>query len=296
MKRLFKRKKLLIIIIICINCILVRAASGSFTVGKINPIDASADIVNPPKIIFDNDNLKISFKVGDIKDSFLAKASTHNRIAKYEFDVIYLANMTVNGEKVIGDYLADEGGTYLIKVSTAVRYKTSDLNIRKGWPRYYNISSKSELYIDGGEPVTPIEKILKARVNHTVEWDKKRLKYNFRKGYEGDYNNRIGFNEYMEKVNPRYRNVFWPGENFILECTLNDVSVSKIEVYIENTDFKTILKRKSGDMFTGIMLNNDRYINKPKELVFVFKASETRDRVSIIIDGRDEYWGFHRKK
>ncbi|MBK5253197.1 MAG: hypothetical protein JJE03_01795 [Peptostreptococcaceae bacterium] len=296
MKWLFTRKKLLILVIIGINFIVIKAVCGAFTVGEINPIDASANVVYPPQIIFDNDNSKISIKVGNIKDNFIAYATVHNRTAEYEFDVIYSTTMTVKGEIIVGDYLIEDEGTYLIKAKCTVRYKTSKLNIKKGWPKYYNISSESELFIEGKEEITPIETIIMGKVKHTTEWNKKRMLYNLTKGYEEDYNGGIGFNEYIEKSNPRYINVFWPGENFILECTLNKENVDSIEVSIKNTDYRAILKRKSGDLFTGIMFNNDRDKKSAKELVFVFEANGASDRVSIIIDGMDEYWGLHRKK
>lgn len=274
-----------------------------YTLGEINPITNGDAIVEEPSIHINElpeDQLEIIVNPGYIKEEFIGRASVHNRVALYEYKDIYDKAIYIDNHIINSNVITYNDDPFEIKGVIIARYKTSDLNVNKGWPKYYYLSAVKTIEYRGGEEILPIEnKRILGFVLHTEEWNRKRKIYNESMGY-GEINNSILFSEYVKQKKGRYNNVFWPGEKFIIKCETEDINAEKICVLIENTSFKTNIYKVSKNTYKGYIYDEEMYYKwyglEPTELCFIFSAEGIVNRKTIIIDGTEDYYLLHRVK
>lgn len=155
-------------------------------------------------------------------------------------------------------------------------------------------------------------------VHHTPQWEENRKSYNVKRFGE-EINRAYTYAEYMGLKSPRRRgtNVFWSGEQFVLEAALEGTP-TKVTAKIFTCDqrgkkietgYQTALSdsgntnAKGEQIWQGVLWKESmvhRWGGKqPTELVFVFTADYEGDvvrthEVSIIVDHEQDYWQLHR--
>lgn len=155
-------------------------------------------------------------------------------------------------------------------------------------------------------------------VHHTPQWEENRKSYNVKRFGE-EVNRTYTHQEYLAMKHPRQRgtNVFWSGEQFVLEAALEGTP-TKVTAKIFSLDQQG--RRKDTGYETGLAdsgkenekkeriwkgtLWKESMINRwggkqPAELIFLFTAdygggmTKTHE-VSVIVDHQQDYWQLHR--
>ena len=148
--------------------------------------------------------------------------------------------------------------------------------LQEGYSWFGNVTSKTVKVIDIG---------LSGTVGHTNTWNDKRLKYNS-----------------LHPISQRAENVFWPGEDFILNAN-TAYTASSVSVNIEGTSFSTNLVQTSTNTWTGDLWDKSMVYWPNKNLNFIFTANfiingitYTRTYiVPVIIDSSSGLWMQHRE-
>ncbi|MDO4552456.1 MAG: hypothetical protein Q4C22_02855, partial [Bacillota bacterium] len=146
-------------------------------------------------------------------------------------------------------------------------------------------------------------------VSHTEAWDQNRKKYNLAR-FSKEYNEAVSFDTYtaLSKPRPRYGNVFWSGEEFLLEAAVAGSPFS-VSAQIAGTAYSTPLantgrRNDAGEALYSGSLWDEAMVNQwgrqsPESLSFVFTARYPEDvvkthTVSVILDTDTDYWQLHR--
>lgn len=146
-------------------------------------------------------------------------------------------------------------------------------------------------------------------VSHTDNWDDNRKKYNVMK-FGREYNEPVAFSSYaaLSKPRPRYSNVFWSGEEFVLRAAVAGNPTS-VQCQIVGTSYTATLtstgtRNEEGEtIYTGALWDSSM-VNKwgrsaPEALSFRFTAAypgaitKTHD-AQVILDSETDYWQLHR--
>jgi len=292
---------ILIVIYGLISCVYAFDSDDGYTIGNIKPIIEDVSIMGKPEIIIketEEDMVLVSVDCVNIRDHFKARATIHNRTAEYYLSNVYNKKIFIDGKLTNNSSAIINRNKHDVYVKVIMRYKTSNLNIKKGWPEYYYLSLSNSIEYDGGDENEPISvAYIKGQVLHATEWDRKRDIYNEEMGY-GKINNSIIYENYKSLKMGRYNNVFWPGEMFVLKCGTRGVSKEKVKVKIKNTDYQKYIYHKGDGLYEGYIFEGSMfkkwYSTDAIRLEFIFEVGKLKDEVYVIVDGADNYYKLHR--
>jgi len=276
-------------------------SDDGYTDGIINPIITDKNILGKPIVKVNEIGeglVELLINCDNINNHFTARSNIHNRTAEYHLASIYRKELYINGNEASSNVINLDKEKNVILGKVILRFKTSDLNLKKGWPKYYYLSLSSSINYEGGEnSESSQESYIKGQVLHCEEWERKRKIYNYEMGY-GEINNSISYNEYESLKMGRFDNVFWPGELFVIKCLVQNSNSDYLKVTIKNTNYQTRIKLNGDGIYEGYIFDKSMYSKwygtAPVKLEFQFKADELIDEVAVIIDGIDEYYKLHR--
>lgn len=150
---------------------------------------------------------------------------------------------------------------------------------------------------------------IEGEVMHTELWEQNRKHYNMER-FGTEYNKCIAFDQYKKEKAPRKRggNVFWSGEEFVLEAAVAGKPKS-VTCQIVGQGYSTRMSstgrinQSKETIYAGTLWKSDMLHKwgrpEPEELTFRFTAryengAEKIHEATIILDNYEEYWQLHR--